>query len=534
VNRQGQGVSYSFTIDPADQAKILTVSFDYEVLSGTYATGDLAVYVIQDPAGTPVVLQPAGFQVEAATVGNKVREVCTFQTASNVTSYRLCIHVASTSASAYSIAIDNVSVSPQQVVYGAPVTDWQSYTPTFTGFGTSTGIDVYWRRVGSDVQVRGTFTPGTTTATEARISLPSGLTTTTDVVENTIVGSYGRTATTTSHGGFIIKQSAVSYVKMSPADAFSGANNTALSSANANAVSGGGGDRIAFEFFTPIVGWSSSVVVSSSTDTRVVAANYKKTANQAVTGNVTDISFDSRQFDTHGAWTGSAYVAPVPGFYAISGLVNITTATSVNIAAFVNGTARQIVGTVVNGNNAALGGTIYLEAGQSLSIRSEVNITMLGIAATLAPYLSISRLSGPSQIAASETVAARYVATGNRTPTSVKAVNYDTKVFDTHGAVTTVVGDVAGWKFTCPIAGKYQVSVTALSSVAAASTLFVAKDGASAGFICSSNIGNVMMTGTILVDCVAGNALDVRSDGTPTLNNLAATVLSVSIMRVGQ
>ena len=40
---QGQGVSYDFTIDNADLAKVLTVTFDYEVLSGTYANGDLKI-----------------------------------------------------------------------------------------------------------------------------------------------------------------------------------------------------------------------------------------------------------------------------------------------------------------------------------------------------------------------------------------------------------------------------------------------------------------------------------------------------------
>ncbi len=50
-------------------------------------------------------------------------------------------------------------------------TDWVSYTPTFTGFGTCTNINVWSRRDGPNLQILGTFTAGTTTATEARITL---------------------------------------------------------------------------------------------------------------------------------------------------------------------------------------------------------------------------------------------------------------------------------------------------------------------------------------------------------------------------
>ena len=51
ANRQGQGVSSAFTIDLADRAKIMQISFDYDVVSGTYSGGtsstnsDLIVYI---------------------------------------------------------------------------------------------------------------------------------------------------------------------------------------------------------------------------------------------------------------------------------------------------------------------------------------------------------------------------------------------------------------------------------------------------------------------------------------------------------
>jgi len=181
ANRQGQGVSVDFTIDEADKAKVLSVTFDYEVLSGTYADADLTVYLIADPTGTPVVIQPAGYTVQAATVGTTMRQIATFQTQATGLSYRLCFHVASTSASAYTLAVDNVVVGPQSTVQGAAISDWVSYTPTFSGMGgapatTFTLTKANYRRVGDSMQIRisGRFVNNGSGGTAVTFSLPAG------------------------------------------------------------------------------------------------------------------------------------------------------------------------------------------------------------------------------------------------------------------------------------------------------------------------------------------------------------------------
>ncbi len=51
------------------------------------------------------------------------------------------------------------------------LTDWVAYTPTLTGFGTASSVQVWSRRVGDTLEVRGRFTSGTSTATEARMTL---------------------------------------------------------------------------------------------------------------------------------------------------------------------------------------------------------------------------------------------------------------------------------------------------------------------------------------------------------------------------
>jgi hypothetical protein len=70
-------------------------------------------------------------------------------------------------------------------------------------------------------------------------------------------------------------------------------------------------------------------------------------------------------------------------------------------------------------------------------------------------YVQISKLASPQTIAASEKVYAEYTTTTPQTiGTSSVIVNYDTKVKDSHGAVT--VG--ASWTFTAPRAGVYTIS----------------------------------------------------------------------------
>ncbi|MEZ0208746.1 MAG: hypothetical protein ACAH17_01035, partial [Candidatus Paceibacterota bacterium] len=134
ANRQGEGASYAFTIDSADQAKVLNISFDWAVASGTYSGGssstdsDLIVY-IYDVTNSRLI-EPAPIKLDGAVVGTNYKYVSSFQSSSNSTSYRLIVHCATTSASAYTVKFDNVAVGPSVVTTGAFISDWQSFTPT--------------------------------------------------------------------------------------------------------------------------------------------------------------------------------------------------------------------------------------------------------------------------------------------------------------------------------------------------------------------------------------------------------------------
>ncbi len=60
---------------------------------------------------------------------------------------------------------------------GGIITDWASYTPTFSAdFDTPTGIHMFYRRVGNDVEIRGSFVTGASpTSGVVSFSIPAGL-----------------------------------------------------------------------------------------------------------------------------------------------------------------------------------------------------------------------------------------------------------------------------------------------------------------------------------------------------------------------
>lgn len=91
------------------------------------------------------------------------------------------------------------------------MTDWISYTPVFTSFGSASGIDFKWRRVGSDILINGIFTSGTQVASEFRIGLPSGLTSASSIQNLMQAGFMGWNAARGSTFSVTAAQASKSY-----------------------------------------------------------------------------------------------------------------------------------------------------------------------------------------------------------------------------------------------------------------------------------------------------------------------------------
>jgi len=80
---------------------------------------------------------------------------------------------AGTNAAVLNVA--NVIVGPGVQPQGAVVGEWQSYTPTLTGFGSAVK-NFYWRQCGDSIEIQATLQAGTPTGSTASFTLPNSWT----------------------------------------------------------------------------------------------------------------------------------------------------------------------------------------------------------------------------------------------------------------------------------------------------------------------------------------------------------------------
>lgn len=486
ANYMGEGVAYSFTIDNADIAKPLSVTFDYELLSGTYTTGDLTVYLIADPSGTPVIIQPVGYQIQSATASTKMRHIATFQTQASGTSYRLVVQVATVSASAYTFALDTIAVGPQYASFGCPVTDvvaWRGYTTSTQSITTS------FVKVTSWTTLNDTNNAFDTTNSKYVVPVPGYYI----VTGSLFFASPGASANT----GIAVLYKNGSIVNLGPRTYLPAGNSVAA--AYSNTVYCNAGD------YLEIYGYAGTVNLTAGSATndgnwsieRVsgpaqigatnVVALYASGATNNISASsvVTVLQIGSAAIDTNGGWTSGSsanYTIPVPGNYSITiacslvstitGLFRVgyglnSSSVMTELGAITNPTQYSYnIGTILL--NLKAGDKIYPLATQNTG----------GAVGISSAYIKIERLSGPTQIAATETVAAIYKTAAADTMTNITftRLNFVTKVKDTNNSVTTG----ASWGFVAPISGFYFVTASAtVSSTAATATSLRIKAGSS-------------------------------------------------------
>lgn len=474
ANRQGEGFSYNFTIDPSDKGKVLQIAFEYLVSSGTYADDDLQCW-IYDRTNT-VLIQPAPYKIKNSGLIEKAS--MEFQTASSSTSYRFGCHVATSTATAYTVRFANWSLGPQAKLYGSPVTDWVSFTPTGS-FNTNVTYTGQWRRIGDslEMQVNMAFS-GAPNAVSSTINLPSGMTIDTAKIPG-FVASTGpvlgtaNVVTATSYKAFAYYNSTTSLGLAYQSNA-SGA--VSLVNATAPGTLASTHQITVTTYRIPIVGWSSSAVMSSDAATTVVAARYTNVAGTSFTGGAeADVPFATKDYDTNSAFSTPTYTVPTPGKYRITVGLRIA-ATVFNVAGAAvyvrkNGSNVSRIA-LFNGSSASAiaygatgADTLDLVAGDTILIRLIVDNTASLSTTAGDNHLTIERLSGPAQVAASDTVAALYTGappTGTLN-SSWNKTTYGTKVSDTHGAYSSGT-------YTVPVSGRYSISAASQHSATYALT----------------------------------------------------------------
>ena len=261
-NRQGEGVAYSFTLDAVDISKTLQITFDSTVSSGTFASGDLTIYVYDVTNG--ILITPSSINVPTGL--SSQYSLC-FQATTSL-SYRLIFNVASTSSSAYTLRFDQVSISPIVRPMVAGRSDWQTYTPTGT-MTTNTTYTGLYARDGCDLlgNIHMAFAGAPNSVTLSTISLPTGLTIdTTKLLSTTVKTKLPFSECTLKSAGVFYTTSAVWY-ESTTAIQPTYDNGSGVATAITQAAPGtiANGDWVDISFRVPIAQWSSNVTLSSTT-----------------------------------------------------------------------------------------------------------------------------------------------------------------------------------------------------------------------------------------------------------------------------
>lgn len=465
--------SNAFFIDAEDQAKVMTVKVYYSLNSGAANTNfsssssnsfGMAIWDVTNSAW----IIPAGVFGMNQNSGSGYL-TGTFQTTANSTQYRLVIYNANASTGAFTLYLDDLSVSPQTAPLGAAITDPVAYVPNFVGFGTVTGINFVSWRAGAYLFVEGTFTAGTTTATEARIDLGfqgqnANLSTLSTLPTLSAVGEMkGGTASTTFFAtGTVTAEASKTYFTLS-------ANNstTALAKSNGSVFTSAQTYSLNAKF--PIAGWSSNVQMSNDTDTRVIAfANYGGTPTGTLSNAYNKVTYPagSTKFDTNAAYSAPTYTVQIAGKYSVTASFGVTatqTTSSDNVVAiYKNGTIQyqqDVRGqaAVSEQMNPSVAGILDCVPGDTIEIFSLVSGSGAAFVSTNAVNsFTVQRISGPSTIASTESVACLYngpVSTSIPNGSNYTVVAMPTKQFDTHNAYNTTTG-----LYTTPVSGTYVVS----------------------------------------------------------------------------
>jgi hypothetical protein len=536
----GQGfITQPFTIDASDQAKVLTFGFNYKVVSGasamdfsgTFAANTYQVWIYDvtnaawvQPAGSCAMTQTSG-------VGSAVG---TFQTAANGSQYRLALLCAHSSTGATNLYFDDFSAGPQSIPIGAAVSDWTPYTVSLTTWGSGAIAQAFWRRVGDSMEIMANVGSGASPSGVTTFPLPPGISvdnsnTKISNTNYTIIGSMLQDKQASTVEPIIIGGATYISFGVYVGTGTAGSTPTAVVPANANSH---------FTVKFPVQGWSSNVQSSSDSDTRVVATRYTATPGAGVNTafGATVVNFDSLDFDTHAAvTTGSSwkFTAPMSGVYDVSSFVGCTNTGNTGLVrsslqVFKNGVYHS-ESTSLKGNSTSTGSSISvlvkMVAGEFVDLRYSVDGG--GASNITAAFVAIKRLSGPSVIAASESVNASYKLSADTSVGATSPVPFTVKIKDTHNSFNTT-----SKIYTIPVSGEYRFSVIGQASVG--TNFYILKNGVGAGYMFTSQAG-IIASGTNTLPFIAGDTLTFYIDNAALIyaSSGGGPITQFSIERVG-
>ncbi len=546
-NRQGEGVAYAFTLDKADFAKPIAISFDYILASGTFVAADgttaplndgttsqnagmsdleVFIYDVTNSALIPVTPQILTYS-STVTPGTFKG---TFQASSNGTSYRLILHTARSTAVAFTMSFDSFFVGPQDqtsssydvaangsmaaTTVGSAWTQLNLAAPLKDSNGSVSG-NTYVVQTPGFYEFGGILYAGGTFAFAVNDRWGFGYSINNASVDNAF-NEFRSSASATLTG--VTSGVQQKYLNAGDIIRFFGINtggNRTLSTADS------------FYFVRKVA--SSGI----GPEGRVIAAQYTNTAGTSITSTPTALPFATRIYDLSSSYVGSTgiYTCPISGIYEVSATISTT----------------SVANTANNGlylylyKNAALSSYIAQtnqQATATLGIATQgVTTAQCNAGDTLAVYVmcddnnkvlrtnaghntvSIRLLSGPSAALASQTFSAKYNTSTSAVGTSSAVAIYTVKEWDTHSAYSTGTG-----LYTIPCSGKWRVGTILSAGAVQPTTIghailqYASKNGADSNIITaqiaqqtSASIQILSSAGYAEFNCVAGDTLSIRT-----------------------
>lgn len=505
ASRQGEGISKLVNVPPRDrnQTKRFQLSFS---TTGVLVEDDLRLYAYAVDGNA---IGPRRMFEASKILGESGTAIAYVDVPSGCTQIRVGIHVARTTTGALTLKIDDVVMTDDALPQGLAGTDWIEYPATLGAsttpptLGTTTRNKFQWRRVGSDMEIRYDLeqtSAGTTGSGNYLIPLPTGYqidTTKMPVPVNPAVlfdtsragsGISSNTRDITSNGSNLIvypfSATALGFALQNTSFIFEpiGSANYALNNADM---------LYSIVARVPIVGWDANVTLSSSAKINI---SHLLATGTRVTGTPPTSLGEYRSYRRNaGASTYTeTNAAPTPAPSVADGIKIWTAAT--NAAADANNQPSKYE--IFVGKNKNIRVDSYQSAGRmgfivtdvqlansttasglitpydpttgilTVQVHSGVNHAggVTGMAVGVDTDYGLAYIEGFFDVIVSENALSVGIETAPYafcTSTSTAAitgtpsiVDFETKVEDTHGAVTTG----ASWKFTAPESRIYTIS----------------------------------------------------------------------------
>lgn len=432
------------------------------------------------------------------------------------------------------------------------VTGWQGYTPTFQGFGTPTNVEFEYRRVGENIEVRGKFVSGTTTAVEARVGLPAGFTSagTGTIPSIQIVGALGHSVASTVFNSVLIEPN-VNYVTFGDSSATGTINKLNASTRFA------AGQTIGFFASVPCAGLTANVTETIGLAQSVLvqeadSAIYVNTSNGWGSTNTTIRRFSEIRKSlgtditySDSATLGGSFTINTSGVYTIAYTDTFSTARHFGIS--INSTAlttpflsipssqKLVSGTTPLANYAdTVTWTGFLEAGTVLRAHSAGDTPASNteqVSLSITKQNAIKQVNvNPNQKITIPTSELRMEGASTRGSTATAIVRFD-NIAKLRGDAFTVESDATlGTRITMRKAGKLDISASLRNSggtcrISRNQAVLTALPTTSESLASESGTGvdaTVAYSGFVSV----GDIIRISADNTPT--NATGNVLNLS------